>query len=448
MLVFIKTISAMVLPPSQRLDKRMGGAPIGFKAYVAATTLLSPALPMFLRRRAVRGKEDTARLHERLGMDLPPRPSGPLVWVHGASVGECIAALPLIDALLRQKTRTVLVTSGTVSSARVLQDRLPCGAIHQFIPIDTPSATARFLDHWQPQIGLFVDSDIWPNLVLGAKERGIKLALVNARMSERSFGGWSWAPKTAAALLSAFDLCLAQDEEIAERFRRLGAHGVYTIGSLKADAPPLPADPAQLEALQNAIAGRPVLLAAQTHPGEDETILPVHDGLRQTIPDLLTILVPRHIERGAEIEMLCGTRAARRRAQGELPAGDTAVYIADTMGELGLFYRLAPFAFVGGSLIRHGGQNPLEPARLNCAVLAGPHTFNFTSSYEAIFRAQGLGLVRSSADIIEIARSLLIDRDAAKTIGARAAAAAATLGGAVAKTLTAVEQLLACDARA
>ncbi|HTT96452.1 MAG TPA: 3-deoxy-D-manno-octulosonic acid transferase [Rhizomicrobium sp.] len=426
----------------------MGATPIGFRAYRTASAILAPAIPLFLRRRAGRGKEDEARIHERLGIDLPPRPDGPLVWVHGASVGECIAALPLIEALLRQENRTVLVTSGTVSSAKVMQERLPPRAIHQFIPIDTPSATARFLDHWRPQIGLFVDSDMWPNLVLGAKERGVRLALVNARMSERSFGGWSWAPKTAAALLAAFDLCLAQDEEIAERFRRLGAHGVHTIGSLKADAPPLPANPAQLSALQQAIGGRPVLLAAQTHPGEDETILPVHDSLRQTIPDLLTVLVPRHIERGAEIAMLCGTRPARRRAQGELPAGDTAVYIADTMGELGLFYRLAPFAFVGGSLVRHGGQNPLEPARLDCTVLAGPHTFNFTSAYDAIFRAQGLGLVRSSTEIIEIARNLLIDRDAAKTIGARAAAAAATLGGAVAKTLTAVEQLLACDARA
>lgn len=426
----------------------MGGTPIGFRAYRTATTLLSPALPLFLRRRAGRGKEDTARIHERLGVDLPPRPDGPLVWVHGASVGECIAALPLIEALLRREDRTVLVTSGTVSSAKVMRERLPARAIHQFIPIDTPAATARFLDHWRPQIGLFVDSDIWPNLVLGAKERGVKLALVNARMSERSFGGWSWAPKTAAALLSAFDLCLAQDEEIAARFRRLGAHGVHTIGSLKADAPPLPADGVRLSALQQAIAGRPVLLAAQTHPGEDETILPVHDVLRQTIPDLLTVLVPRHIERGAEIAMLCGTRPARRRVHGELPESDTAVYIADTMGELGLFYRLARFAFVGGSLVRHGGQNPLEPARLDCVVLAGPHTFNFTSAYEAIFRAQGLGLVLSSTEIIEIARNLLADRDAAKAIGEKAAAAAATLGGAVAKTLAAVEEMLACHARA
>lgn len=426
----------------------MSDRPIGFRAYRAATALLAPAVPALLKRRASRGKEDQSRVNERLGRDLAHRPDGEVVWVHGASVGECNAALPLVEALLQRRDRHVLVTSGTVSSAEMMQERLPPGAVHQFVPVDTPAATGRFLDHWRPQAGLFVDSDIWPNLIFGAKSRGVKLALINARMSERSFGGWSWAPKTAAALLSAFDLCLAQDEEIADRFRRLGARGVSVIGSLKADAPPLPADPTALQSLKDAIAGRPVLLAAQTHPGEDETILPVHDTLRQAISNLITIIVPRHVARGAEIAMLCGARPTQRRSQGEFPNDRTAIYIADTMGELGLFYRLAHFAFVGGSLVRHGGQNPLEPARLNCAVLAGPHTFNFTGAYEAIFRAQGLGLVRSSTDITEIARRFLTDVEAAKSIGTKAAAAAATLGGAVTKTVAAVEQLLACNARA
>ena len=425
-----------------------GGTPFGFRAYRVATAALSPAIGQILKRRAARGKEDVARLRERFGETSVSRTAREVIWVHGASVGECIAALPLVEALLENPDRQVLVTSGTVSSARIMQERLPARAIHQFVPVDTPGATARFLDHWRPQAGLFVDSDIWPNLILGARARGVKLALINARMSERSFAGWRWAPRTAAALLSSFDICLAQDDEIAERFRKLGAHGVQTIGSLKADAPPLPADAGELARLQDAIGNRPVLLAAQTHPGEDETILPVHDTLRQHIGDLLTILVPRHIERGAEIAMLCGDRPAKRRALGEYPSSHTAVYVADTMGELGLFYRLAHFAFVGGSLVRHGGQNPLEPARLDCAVLAGPHTFNFATAYEAIFKAQGLGLVQSSADIVDIAQKLLRDAATAKVVGTSAAAAAATLGGAVAKTISAVEQLLSRNARA
>jgi 3-deoxy-D-manno-octulosonic-acid transferase len=425
----------------------MGRLPIGYLAYRTITGAVESAVPLLLRRRAGHGKEDETRTNERLGLDLPPRPDGPLVWVHGASVGECIAALPLIEALLTGRDRSVLVTSGTVTSACMMRERLPRGALHQFVPVDTPAATRRFLDHWRPDIGLFVDSDIWPNLVLGAKARGIRLALINARMSERSFAGWRFAPGTAAELLSAFDLCLAQDDQIAERFRRLGARDVRTIGSLKADAPPLPADPQELAALSEAIGNRPVLLAAQTHPGEDETVLPAHDALRRTIPDLLTILVPRHVERGPDLITLCGDRSARRRAAGALPANDTAVYVADTMGELGLFYRLASFAFVGGSLIRHGGQNPLEPARLGCAVLAGPHTFNFATAYEAIFSAQDTGLVHSSAEIAGIAGHLLRNPAEAKRLGAAAAGAAGELGGAVAKTVRAVEQLMSANAR-
>lgn len=427
---------------------KMERTPVGLFSYRATTAALSPIVPILLRRRASRGKEDQARINERLGLDLPARPQGQLVWIHGASVGESIAALPLIESLLERPDRTVLITSGTVTSAAILRERLPARSLHQFIPIDTPAATARFLDHWRPDVGLFVDSDIWPNLVVGAKTRGIRLCLINARMSERSFSGWRWAPKTAARLLSAFDLCLAQDEEIAARFRSLGAPSVHAIGSLKADAPPLPADSQRLATLCAAIAGRPILLAAQTHPGEDETILPAHDLLRQKHPDILTIIVPRHVDRGPEVAMLCGVRPARRRALSELPSTNTAVYVADTMGELGLFYRIASFAFVGGSLARHGGQNPLEPARLGCAVLAGPHTFNFASAYNAIFTAQGTGLVHSSSDIAHMTHRLLENPAETKAIGARASAAAAALGGAVARTVALVEQLLAQDARA
>ncbi len=314
-------------------------APAGIFLYRAATSLLAPAVPMLLRRRGRRGKEHRDRAAERLGHAGLPRPPGRLVWVHGASNGECLAALPLIEALTGEGV-AVVVTSGTVTSAELMQERLPEGAVHQFVPIDTPRATRRFLDHWRPDAGLFVDSDLWPNLILGAHARGVKLALVNARMSRRSFEGWRWAKKTVAAILSAFDVCLAQDEEIAERFRKLGAPDVRVVGSLKEDAPPLPFDAAKLDELKAWIGTRPVLLAAQTHPGEDETILPAHDALRRSHPDLLTIIVPRHPPRGPDIAMLCDARKSARRALGGLIEPDTEVYIADTMGELGLFYRL------------------------------------------------------------------------------------------------------------
>jgi 3-deoxy-D-manno-octulosonic-acid transferase len=419
---------------------------IGITIYRLATSVLSPAAPLLLRRRILRGKEHSERSDERLGHSSRQRPEGKLVWVHGASVGECVAALPLIDALVQRTGCKILVTSGTVTSAKVMSERLPPDAIHQFVPIDTPAATARFLDHWRPQVGLFVDSDIWPNLVLGAKARGIRLALVNARMTQRSYEKWRLVKATAAELMEAFEACLAQDEEIAARFRGLGAHNVCVAGGLKADSPVLPADAGKLAILRNAIGERTVFLASQTHQGEEETILPAHDALRRKFPDLLTVIVPRHPERRQDIAMLCGTRSYRLRSQGEVPDAGTAVYIADTIGELGLFYRLTRFCFVGGSLIRHGGQNPLEPAKLGCAVLAGPHTFNFTQAYEAVFKAQGAGLADNAHDIAELAARLLSDPAEAKRLGDAAAEGARTLGGAVARTVNVIEKYLA-DAR-
>ncbi len=424
----------------------MGSAPFGLLAYRYATLALAPAIPFFLRQRALRGKEDSTRMNERLGYASVRRPDGPLVWIHGASVGECVAALPLVDAYLKDG-RNVLVTSGTVTSAQMLAERLPGRAIHQFVPIDTPAAVNRFLAHWQPQAALFVDSELWPNLLRLSHVRGVKLALINGRMSERSFHGWKRAPRAARALLTLFEICLAQDALTANRLSLLGAPRVVVTGSLKADAPPLAADPVKLEALRKAIGSRPVLLAASTHPGEDETILPAQDILRRAHPNLLTIIAPRHPARGAEIEMLCGARPVLRRSQGHLPASNTAVYVADTIGELGLLYRVAPFAFIGGSLIPHGGQNPLEPAHLSCAVLAGPHTENFSQTYEAIFTVQGAGLVSSCAEIANLAARLIANPAETRTMGEGASHAADLLGGAVNKTLEAITPLLA-DARA
>jgi 3-deoxy-D-manno-octulosonic-acid transferase len=247
-------------------------------------------------------------------------------------------------------------------------------------------------------------------------------------------------------LLAAFDKVLAQDDEIAARFRTLGARNVEVVGSLKADAPPLPVEEDALAQLRRAIGQRPILLAAQTHPGEDETVLPAHDLLRGRFPDLLTILVPRHTARGADLEMLCGARACKRRSTGGPISHQTAVYIADTMGELGLFYRLTPFCFLGGTLVPMGGHNVLEPAALHCAVLAGPHTMSAPRAYEAVLQAQGFGHVASSADIAREAEKLLSDPAAAQVAGDAAARGAAALAGAVARTQAALKAML--DARA
>ncbi|HKD46052.1 MAG TPA: 3-deoxy-D-manno-octulosonic acid transferase [Rhizomicrobium sp.] len=386
-------------------------------------------------------------MHERLGAASRSRPQGRLIWIHGASVGESLAALPLIEKLL-SRGHPVLVTSGTVTSAAIMAARLPVGAIHQYVPLDMPRAVARFLDHWRPVAGLFVESDLWPTLLLEAKARDVKLALINARISERSAVRWQWAPRMAQALLGAFDVVLAQDEKFAARFDALGAPRVMVAGSLKADAAPLGCDPAQLQAMKNAIGTRPVLLAAQTHPGEDETILPAHDLLRSDFLDLLTIIVPRHVERGRNIAMLCGDRPVARRAAGEALTAGTSIYIADTLNELGLFYRLAPFCFLGGSLVPMGGHNPLEPACLHCAVLTGPSRANSAQAFDAVLGAQNFGSVNNVSDIAREAKRLFLNPESARAAGQAAASGAATLAGAVEKTIAALDTLLGQDARA
>jgi 3-deoxy-D-manno-octulosonic-acid transferase len=420
---------------------------LALTAYRYATIALAPAVPFALAQRARRGKEDALRIRERLGYASAVRPAGELIWIHGASVGECLSVLPLIGGLLEVPNRSVLITSGTVSSANLIAERLPQRAVHQYAPVDTPAATGRFLDHWRPDMALFVDSEIWPNTIVAAHTRKIPVALINGRMSQRAFAGWQRLRRAAATLLSYYDVCLAQDSVTADRLAALGAKRVVVSGNLKADAQPLPVDQHKLFGLRNAIGDRPVLLAASTHAGEEETILPAHDRLCHTFPDLLTIIAPRHPCRGSDIAMLSGVRSTARRSRDELPTNDTAVYVADTLGELGTLYSLALFTFVGGSLVRHGGQNPLEPARLERGVLAGPHTQNFATAYDAIFAAQGAGRVASSVEIAAIAQRLLRSPNDAIEMGKAAAKAAQTLGGAVGRTLTVVETLLS-DAHA
>lgn len=417
-------------------------APLPLVAWRIATAALAPAAWLMLGARARRRKENLSRLSERFGRASLARPTGDLIWIHGASIGECVSALPLIERLLEKPERSVLVTSRTVTSAELMRERLPARAFHQFAPIDTPFAVQRFLDHWQPRAALFVDSELWPNTLHAAHARGVKLALINGRMSKRAFAGWRRARRSARYVLSSFDVCLAQDGASAERLEALGAKDVRVCGNLKADAPPDLPDPEKFAMVENAIGSRRVMLAASTHPGEDETVLPAHDALRRQFGDLLTIIVPRHPSRGAEIAMLCGARCLAQRSTGTLPTAETAIYVVDTIGELSLFYHIAPFAFIGGSLVPHGGQNPFEAARIGRAVMAGPYTDNFAEIYTAIFAAQDTGRVHGCRDIVELAGRWLADPQAARAAGAAAARGAASLGGALEKTRAVAEALL------
>ncbi len=406
-----------------------------FGTYRALSNLALPFVSFLLRRRAGEGKEDRTRLGERRGESTVTRPAGPLVWIHGASVGETVSLLPVVERFTADGI-TVLVTSGTVTSARVMARRLPAGAIHQYVPVDLPGYVRRFLEHWKPDLALLAESEIWPNLVAQTDERGIPLVLVNARMSPRSFRRWKAVNGVARAVLSRFDLCLAQTDADAERLNALGAPRVAVAGNLKYDVPPPPADPVKVSMTEGMIGARPVWMAASTHPGEDEIIIGVHAELAKRLPHLLTIIAPRHPHRGPEIEELARRARLRsaRRSQGLQPDRATDVYIADTIGELGLFYRLVPVAFMGGSLVPHGGQNPIEPAKLGTAVLHGPFVHNFTEVFAALNRAGGAVSVTSET-LPAVLAELLGDPPGLRWMARAAGGAVAELGGAVDRTM-------------
>jgi 3-deoxy-D-manno-octulosonic-acid transferase len=359
-----------------------GTPPLSAGLYRAVTTAGLPLIELLIQQRTMRGKEEPTRVDERRGLPSIERPRGPLVWVHAASIGEAQSVLSLIDRILRTAPDLhILMTTGTVNSARLMEERLPRRAFHQYVPIDRTGWVRRFLDYWRPGAGLWVESELWPNLILESRRRSIPLALVNARMSERSRQSWGRAPALAGAMLGAFGTILAQDEDIAARLRALGADHVSVTGNLKLAAAPLPATATELTSLQDTIGTRPVWLAASTHRMEEEIVAEVHTHLATKIPGLLTLLAPRHPQRGDEIEQVMQRAELKvaRRSRGETIGPNTDVYLVDATGILGQLYRVSPLAFVGGSLIPHGGQNMLEAAQLGCAVLHGPHVDNFLS---------------------------------------------------------------------
>lgn len=392
-----------------------GDLPLALRLYRGASHVLAPVMPLFLRRRLARGKEDGARLNERLGKPARPRPDGPLIWLHAASVGETMSILPLITRLSAHVP--VMLTNGTVTSAKLAAQRLPANAFHQFVPVDIPGAVEGFLDHWRPDLGMFCESELWPNLIMAAHQRAIRLGIVNGRMSARSYRKWSKAKYSAAALLAPLAFCLAQSDEDAARYRALGAPAT-SPGNLKFDVPALPVDEAKAEALRAAIGTRPVLVAASTHSGEEEIVLAAATALRREYPDLLTLIVPRHPERGEALEAL--VRAAglpfARRSLGAMPGAGDAVYIADTLGELGLFYALASLAFIGGSLVEHGGHNPIEAIKFAKPVLSGPHVKNFETMFAGLQAMDGVCMVESAEALAMQASHLLRDASARQSL--------------------------------
>jgi len=421
---------------------------VALSLYRVIGRLIAPALSLVLTVRTRAGKEDPCRRNERLGWPRRTRPAGPLAWIHAASVGETVSVLPLVERLV-EDGYGVLLTSGTVTSARIAEDRLPKGAFHQYVPLDVGPFVDRFLDHWRPDVVLFVESEIWPATIDRVHRRGTPVVLVNARMSERSFARWRRLGRLPKAVFGRITEALAQASGDGERLSVLGVPAVTVTGNLKFDGRPLGADPAETARLAALLAGRPVWIAASTHPGEEMIAARAHRLARERLPDLVTVIAPRHPERGDALRSDLAEQGLRvaSRSRGELPGPKTDVYLADTIGEMGLVYRLAPIAFVGGSLAPRGGQNPIEPARLDVAVLHGGSTRNFAEIYGELDRCGGATLV---ADAESLARTIveLTERPARRA--AQIAAAREVVdrsAGALQRTLTELLPMLAASPR-
>jgi 3-deoxy-D-manno-octulosonic-acid transferase len=417
--------------------------PMTLRVYRALSSIVVPLAPVLIKRRLKQGKEDPARIGERRGISRHIRPHGQLIWIHGASVGEVLAAAALIERL-RALNLQILLTSGTVTSAAIVAKRFPADVIHQYIPYDSPRYVARFLDHWRPSLALFIESDLWPNLILSSAARRLPLVLINGRMSHRSFPRWRRISGTISALLGRFEVCLAQSRLDAERFAALGGRNVIATGNLKLDVPAPPADAAKLERLMSVTRGRPIIVAASTHPGEEETLLEAHRALVRFFPSLLSVIVPRHPDRGEAIARLIAASGLHvaLRSREELPIATTDIYVANTMGELGLFYRLAPIVFMGGSLVPRGGQNPIEAIKLGASIVHGPHVFNFTDVYEALDRAGGARRADTQQVLVKQLGQLLADPSARELSVSAAERVIEQLGGALDRTLLALEPYL------
>ncbi|MGP0105072.1 3-deoxy-D-manno-octulosonic acid transferase, partial [Rhodoblastus sp.] len=412
--------------------------------YRATARGLTPFSGLFLWRRGRRGKEDLNRIDERRGRASLPRPEGRLAWLHGASVGEGLALLPLVSRLIA-KGFHVLVTTGTVTSARILAQRLPEGASHQFAPLDAPAFIDRFLDHWRPDLFILAESEIWPNTICAVHARQIPITLVNARLSPRSFGRWRRLPSFISTLLGKIDLCLAQSQDDATRLLQLGAPRVDAIGNLKYDVDAPPADPGRLDDLALQIGPRPIWIAASTHPGEEAIAFAAHKALSARFPNLLTVLAPRHPHRGPDIAAEAATYGltSALRSRNDRIRPSTQIYIGDTIGELGLFYRLSSVIFMGKSLAGQGGQNPIEPAKLGSAILHGPHVGNFLDVYQALDTRGGSIEVANAEELARQIEILFTDPALLRRTAAESRKVVAELGGATDKIMLALEHYIA-----
>jgi 3-deoxy-D-manno-octulosonic-acid transferase len=384
-------------------------ARLALSSYRWIGTAVYPLVWSYLAVRAAKGKEDGARRQERYGHASAPRPHGPLVWFHAASVGETTAIIPLINEVARRGISVVL-TTGTKTSARIVSERLGSRVIHQYVPLDFKPAVSRFLDYWEPDLAIIAESEIWPMTMVELGQRHIPQVLVNGRLSDRTFGRWKKRLWLADALFENLALVIAQSETDAERFRTLGALPVMVSGNLKVDTDAPPHDNNALKHYRQQIRDRKTWAAISTFEGEENAAGIVHRALKERT-GLLTIVVPRHPERSDAIETMLTSKGltVARRTRNDPITPDTDIFLGDTIGEMGLYLRLTEVAFVGRSLFAEGGQNPLEPAMLSCAILSGGNVQNFRDTYQMLAKNGSAKIIRDVEMLAKGVNYLLVN---------------------------------------
>lgn len=406
--------------------------------------LAVPLLHWLFARRLRRQKEIASRKGERFGKPGQNRPKGGLIWIHAASVGETNSVFPLIEKYC-DRGLTVLLTTGTVSSARLASAKLPKNAIHQFVPYDAKPLVDRFLHAWRPDAAILVESEIWPAIIVALGRKRIPCIVVNGRMSIPSLEKWQRIPGLGKRVFGSLTASLTQSEVDAERFECLGVPRVESPGNLKYDTQPLPIDKDEFELLKSQIGERVCWLAASTHPGEEKLVVDSHLQLKVRFPGLLSIIVPRHPERGGEILDLCNGNGldAVRRSKGSPIKKRDEVYIADTLGEIGLFYKLCGITFLGGSLVGVGGHNPVEPAQLGCAILTGSQIHNNKRMFDELQAADGVQMVKGAEDLTIMVSNLLSKNERARELARNAKTVVDSGRGALKRSEELIDEILA-----
>lgn len=380
--------------------------------YQILSVVFSPLIDFYLLIRKWRSKEDSKRIKERFGFAGVKRPRGEIVWIHAASIGESNSALPLINFLLDKNPHIhILFTSGTVTSAaEIAKKATNPRVIHQFIPVDKLSSTRRFIKYWQPNYGVFIESEIWPNLIYQAHKSGCQLALVNGRVSQSSYQRWQLLHKIGFNIFQYFNVIIAQSRNDLKRFAKLGIKQVFYYGNIKSITPILKTDQSKLEQIRTMIGHRTTWLASNIHSQEQQIILKTHQNLKNIFPDLLTIIVPRHPTKVTEIVTLTEPNKIAVRSQNQLIHKETEIYLADTLGEMGIFYQLSAVSLIGGSLVdKIGGHNPFEAISCNSMVLTGRFVANNQEIYQELLTNNSCIMIEDNQKIAEKVATLLQD---------------------------------------